>query len=142
MKKLTVLFMSLMLIFGLAACGGNDSSGESGAAQSSESTMEAASGTGSAGTGKTLVAYYSASGNTEAAASYIAKATNGELFQLEPEQPYSDADLDWTDESSRVVKEHENPDERNVKLKTETPENWDSYDTIFIGYAGGIIGLN
>lgn len=47
--------------------------------------------------GKTLVVYYSATGNTENVANYIAAATNGDLFELEPVEPYSDADLNWTD---------------------------------------------
>ena len=85
-------------------------------------------------TGKTLVAYYSATGNTENVANYIATATDGDLFKLEPAEPYSDADLNWTDDNSRVVREHNNPDERDIALVKSTVENWDEYDTIFIGY--------
>lgn len=84
--------------------------------------------------GKTLVVYYSATGNTENVANYIAAATNGDLFKLEPAEPYSDADLNWTDDNSRVVREHDNPDERDVALVKGTVENWDEYDTVFIGY--------
>ena len=84
--------------------------------------------------GKTLVVYYSATGNTENVANYIAAATNGDLFKLEPTEPYSDADLNWTDDNSRVVREHDNPDERDIALVKSTVENWDEYDTIFIGY--------
>lgn len=134
MKKLTLFLMSLMLIFGLAACGGKDSAGDSGAAQPSENTAEVPADSKAAETGKTLVVYYSSTGNTEEAANYIAKATNGDVFRLEPKKPYSDADLDWTDESSRVAKEHENPGDRDVPLKADTADNWDAYDTVFIGY--------
>ena len=84
--------------------------------------------------GKTLVVYYSATGNTENVANYIATATEGDLFKLEPVEPYSDDDLNWTDDNSRVVREHDNPDERDVALVKSTVENWDEYDTIFIGY--------
>lgn len=84
--------------------------------------------------GKTLVVYYSASGNTEEAAGYIAAATGGELFGLEPKEAYTDADLDWTDDDSRVCREHENEDERKVELVSETAPGWDSYETVFIGY--------
>lgn len=83
---------------------------------------------------KTLVVYYSATGNTENVANYIATATDGDLFELEPAEPYSDADLNWTDDNSRVVREHDNPDERDIALVKSTVENWDEYDTIFIGY--------
>ena len=78
--------------------------------------------------------YYSATGNTEAVAGYIAEATGGDLFELEPVEPYSDADLNWTDENSRVTQEHEDESLRDVELATDTVDNWDSYDTVFIGY--------
>ena len=85
-------------------------------------------------TGKTLVVYYSATGNTEEVANYIAAAANADIFELEPAEPYTDDDLNWTDENSRVVYEHDNPEERDVELVSTTVPNWESYDTIFIGY--------
>ena len=84
--------------------------------------------------GKTLVAYYSASGNTQAVAQTIASATNGDLFEIVPAEPYTSADLDWTDNNSRVSKEHDDPSLRNVALTADTVDNWDDYDTVFIGY--------
>lgn len=84
--------------------------------------------------GKTLVVYYSATGTTENVANYIAAATDADLFELEPVNPYSADDLNWTDDNSRVVYEHDNPDARVVELVSATVDNWDSYDTIFIGY--------
>lgn len=88
----------------------------------------------SAETGKTLVVYYSATGHTENVAGYIAAATDADIFVLEPVEPYSSNDLDWTDENSRVSREHDNEDERNVELVAATVEDWESYDTVFIGY--------
>lgn len=84
--------------------------------------------------GKTLVVYYSASGNTEEVANYIASAMDGDLFEIVPTEIYTGADLDWTDEDSRVSREHDNEDERNVPLVSDTVDNWDEYDTVFIGY--------
>ena len=84
--------------------------------------------------GRTLVVYFSATGNTEAVANYIAQATGGDLFELEPAEPYTDEDLNWTDENSRVVYEHDNEDARDVELTASTVDNWDEYDTVFIGY--------
>ena len=93
------------------------------------------SGTDSASAeGRTLVVYYSATGNTEAVANYIAQATGGDLFELEPVDPYTYEDLNWTDENSRVVYEHDNEDARDVELVADTVDNWDEYDTVFIGY--------
>lgn len=84
--------------------------------------------------GKTLVVYYSATGSTENVANYIAAATNADVFELEPVKPYTDADLNWTDDNSRVVDEHNNEEKRVVELTSTTVPNWDSYDTVFIGY--------
>ena len=84
--------------------------------------------------GNVLVVYYSATGNTREVANYIAEATGGDLFELEPTEPYTDDDLDWTDDNSRVTREHEDESLRNVELVSTTVENWDSYDTVFIGY--------
>ncbi len=83
-------------------------------------------------TGKTLVVYYSATGNTENVAKTIAAATNGDLFKLEPVDPYSNEDLDYTDDNSRVSREHDNPGD--VPLVSSTVDHWEEYDTVFIGY--------
>ena len=50
---------------------------------------------------KTLVAYFSASGVTRGAAQQLAEVTGGTLHEIKPEQPYTDADLDWHDKQSR-----------------------------------------
>ena len=84
--------------------------------------------------GKTLVVYYSATGNTKAVAEMIAEETNGDLFEIEPQDPYSGEDLNWTDENSRVTREYENEDERNVELVSTTVDHWEDYDTVFVGY--------
>lgn len=84
--------------------------------------------------GKTLVVYFSATGNTQQAANYIAEETGGDLFELVPADPYTDDDLDWTADGSRVNREHEDESLRNIELTADTVDNWDEYDTVFIGY--------
>ncbi len=86
------------------------------------------------GSGNVLVVYYSATGNTEQVANYIADAAGGDLFELEPAEPYTDDDLNWTDDNSRVSQEHEDESLRDVELVSTTVDNWGSYDTVFIGY--------
>ena len=81
-----------------------------------------------------LVVYYSASGNTETVAGYIAEATGGDLFAITPAEPYTSDDLNWTDENSRGSREYADESLRDVELTTTEVENWDSYDTVFIGY--------
>lgn len=83
---------------------------------------------------KTLVVYYSASGSTAKVAEYIKNAANADIFELEPVDKYSDADLNWTNSSSRVNAEHEDESKRDIKLKNTTVPNWENYDTVFIGY--------
>ena len=119
MKKLTAILMTLILTLSFAAL-------------AEETPAPAADTTES--TSNILVVYFSATGNTESAANLIAEATGADVFKLEPVEPYTDADLNWTDENSRVVYEHDNPDDRHVELVADTVENWDQYDTVFIGY--------
>lgn len=83
---------------------------------------------------KALVVYYSATGSTKEAAEYIAEAVNGDIFEIEPVDPYTSEDLSWTNENSRVSVEHENEDERDVELVSTAVPDWESYDTVFIGY--------
>ena len=87
-----------------------------------------------AGLGNVLVVYYSATGNTEAVANTIADVTGGDLFEVEPAEPYTDEDLNWSDENSRVSREHEDESLRDVELVSTQVDQWDSYDTVFIGY--------
>lgn len=81
-----------------------------------------------------LVVYYSATGNTAQVAQYIADATGGDLFEIQPAEPYTDDDLNWTDDNSRVSQEHADESLRDVELVADTVDNWDQYDTVFIGY--------
>ena len=84
--------------------------------------------------GKTLVVYYSASGNTAAVAGYIADALGADTFELVPETPYSSDDLNWTVNGSRVNREHDDESLRDIALVADSVDNWDEYDTVFIGY--------
>lgn len=81
-----------------------------------------------------LVVYFSAQGHTKEVAEKIAENLDADIFELIPTDPYTDADLDWTDDNSRVSMEHEDESLRSVELTTTEVENWDSYDTILIGY--------
>lgn len=83
---------------------------------------------------KTLVVYFSASGNTKNVAEMVSDKLNADVFEIIPKEPYTDADLNWTDPNSRVVYEHDNPNARNVELDTTTVPNWENYDTVLIGY--------
>lgn len=155
-KFLSMLLVGATAIGILAGCGSetSDSSTDNTAqAESQESTAEDTAQTESedtaqtesqssaddtadtaSGSGNVLVVYYSATGNTEQVANYIADAAGGDLFELEPAEPYTDDDLNWTDDNSRVSQEHEDESLRDVELVSTTVDNWGSYDTVFIGY--------
>ena len=84
---------------------------------------------------RTLVVYYSATGSTERIANMIAAETGADIFVITPVEPYTDEDLNWTNDNSRVVYEHDHSEAQNEVALTEiTPENWDNYDTVYIGY--------
>ena len=140
-KVISILAAGTMTMGLLAGCGSSsesteeDTSGQAAQEDSAdEGSTDAAASDEAETSGNVLIAYYSATGNAEAVANMIADATGGDLFELEPTEPYTDDDLNWSDDNSRVSQEHENEDQRDVELVSTTPENWDSYDTVFIGY--------
>lgn len=81
---------------------------------------------------KKLVAYFSASGVTKAAAERLAKASGADLFEIKPQTPYTRADLDWTNKKSRSSVEMNDPNSRPEIA--EKVSNMDNYDTVLIGF--------
>lgn len=135
MKKLTALLLSVVLVLSLAACGSANKPASSTTQPESSSTAPAESEPETQPeTGKTLVVYYSASGNTERVAKDIAEAAGADLFEIVPTEVYTSEDLNWTNSDSRVSREHDDESLRDVPLTTTEVPDWDSYDTVFIGY--------
>ena len=162
MKRFAAIFLSFVMVMGLAACGSQApsssqaSSSQGSSAASSETASSEASSSEAASSeaasseassqaepsqpeaqpeeGGTLVVYFSATGNTEEAAGYIAQLTGGDLFELEPADPYTSEDLNYGNADSRVSREHDDESLRDVALVADTVEGWDQYDTVFIGY--------
>ena len=81
---------------------------------------------------KKLVAYFSASGVTAAVAEQLAKAAGADIYEIKPETPYTAADLDWTNKSSRSSVEMSNKSFRPAI--SGTPCDTDQYDVIFLGF--------
>ena len=82
--------------------------------------------------GEILVAYVSCTGNTRGLAEKIASALDADLYEIVPEQPYSDADLNYNDSSTRATVEQNDPDARPAI--SGSVDNMDGYDTVIIGY--------
>lgn len=153
MKKLISMITVICLLFSLTACGagsGTNSSTEPSAAQpqtetpssepaedpdasaddpaegsdpASEPTEEAA---------KTLVVYFSATGNTKAVAEEIVRLTGGDLYEIAPAVPYTDEDLNYNNNDCRANQEMNDASARPA-IGSETIDI-STYDTVFVGY--------
>lgn len=144
MKKLTALLLSVVFVLSLAACGSVNKPASSTTQPETSAPTEQPESSSTAPaesepetqpeTGKTLVVYYSASGNTERVAKDIAEAAGADLFEIVPTEVYTSEDLNWTNSDSRVSREHDDESLRDVPLTTTEVPDWDSYDTVFIGY--------
>ena len=120
MKRLSII-LSVSLAVVMCACAGNKS--QQGSQNSNNENMEKKT---------TLVAYFSATGTTKAAAEKLAQVVDADLHEIQPEQPYTDADLDWHNQQSRSSVEMKDKSSRPaIKNKVE---NMDQYTTVYIGY--------
>lgn len=146
-KIISVILTGIVAASMLAGCGSSSRSQTDNTESSSQNEVSSSSASETAvaddteSTGKTLVVYYSATGTTEGVAQTIADTTGGDLFEIQPVEPYTDDDLDWTNDDldwtnddSRVSREHDDESLRDVDLVSTSVDNWDSYDTVFIGY--------
>lgn len=162
MKKQVLLICIFSLLFALGACG-NQSNGtdradstvepsvlQTDGAQDEEQADSSVPSSGEEGdeqadaepesNTKILVAYFSATGTTKTLAEYAADAMAADLYEIIPEDPYTEEDLDYGNDRSRSSLEMNDPDAR--PSISGSVENIEQYDIIFLGFAGGIIGLN
>ena len=82
--------------------------------------------------GSVLVAYFSATGNTEGVAIAIAERLGADVFAIGAAEPYTEADLNYSDDASRTSVER--ADGTNPELAQVTPDGWADYDTVLLGY--------
>lgn len=156
MKKTIAILLSLVMTMGLAACGNSAGQTEKPSAVeiSAESTASIEKSAENSSTdventdvpesqpedtdapdvheSKVLVTYFSATGTTEGVAKHIANGLNADIYEIVPEDPYTDADLDYNDNNSRTTIEMNDPDARPAI--SGSVEDMEQYTTIFIGY--------
>ena len=161
MKKIAALLLTLLMAVSITACAGSSelaetgspdvensvaeemSEPESSAAESEPENETAQPGeteetepvpemdTGMEGA-KVLVAYFSATNTTEGVAEHIANGLNADLYEIVPEEPYTEADLNYNDDNSRSTIEMNDPSARPAI--SGSVENMEQYDIVFIGY--------
>lgn len=154
MKKFLSIFITLAIMLNLAACGGKDAEGVSpykqeqpgeisSAVQEPEQSDEPSSDVqeeqpdepseeGNGSEGKALVVYFSATGNTKAVAETLAVLQSADLYEIIPEQPYTDEDLNYNDRNTRATVEQNDPDARPAIQGSIT--DFEQYDVVYVGF--------
>ena len=115
MKKI-IMMLSALLAISLSACSQK---------KKTETKMEQ----------KVLVAYFSATGTTKAAAQQLAKVAGADLYEIKPEQPYTDADLDWQNKQSRSSVEMQ--DKHSRPAISGKLQNMHEYNVVYVGFPSG-----
>lgn len=160
MKKIAALLLTLLMAVSLTACAGSSGPAETGSPDAENSVAEEMSeqesvarsesenetaqpgeteetepvpetDTGMEGA-KVLVAYFSATNTTEGVAEHVANGLNADLYEIVPEEPYTEADLNYNDDNSRSTIEMNDPSARPAI--SGSVENMEQYDIVFIGY--------
>lgn len=159
MTKLFSVFMAFAIVLSLAACGSGNGTEESSHSteqgtsvqMAEDGTKEDASGTEPAsdeqeseGTGeptseetdktgsKALVVYFSATGNTKTVAETLAGLQEADIYEIVPEKPYTEEDLNYNDRTTRATAEQNDPDARPAI--SGSIENLEQYEVIYVGF--------
>ena len=152
MKTLFSLLLAMTMAFSLAACGAGTASdpqeSQPGSAPSvsqppasaepeptpdpTEETPHSAQEPGEEDTPSTLVAYFSATGNTEGVARHLQAVLGADLYEIIPAEPYSDDDLNYNASDCRANQEQNDPDARPAI--DGSVDNMEGYEVIFLGY--------
>ena len=141
MKKVITVLLTILVMISLAACGGEKEPAEE-KTPDTENTIEAASTDNTLPESapeqesdeglKILVAYFSATNTTEGVAEKIADSLSADLYEIVPEQPYTDDDLNYHDNSTRATVEQNDKTVRPAI--TGSVEDMEQYNIVFIGF--------
>ena len=142
MKRLPILLAAMALLCALTACGKTeapDTSPQNTPAPQSDTQSPGSSSpsddrntSDEDSSSEILVAYFSATGNTESIARHIQTALDTDLYEIVPAEPYTDADLNYSDDDCRANREQNDPNARPAI--SGTLENPEDYSVVFLGY--------
>ena len=151
MKKLTAFLLTIFMAVSLTACSGSNQTAESDTTEQEAAVEETTEETekpeneeqevvtpeetvevSGQGSGSVLVAYFSATHTTEGVAEKIADGLQADLYEIVPEEPYTEEDLNYNDDNSRSTQEMNDASARPAI--SGSVENMDQYDVIFLGY--------
>lgn len=146
MNKTAAFLFSLLVMISLSACGNSSNEAKQPSAEQDPAESSGAGDVADTEDGRTqeetdipeeqgsriLVAYFSATNTTKGVAEHIANGLDAELYEIVPEEPYTDADLDHNDDNSRSTIEMNDPDVRPAI--SGSVEDMDQYDIVFLGY--------
>lgn len=127
MKKMVSLLMVLLLAVSATACGAQETD-----TSAKENTETADTPTAEQENGKILVAYFSATGNTETVAKQLQTVLGADSYEIIPEEPYTADDLNYNNDDCRANKEQNDSTARPAI--SGNVENMSDYDVVFIGY--------
>lgn len=134
MRKLTAIFLALLMVLSLAACAGTgDAGGDTGTdgmSQNAGSNNQPSS--DDSDVGRVIVVYFSATNTTEGVAKSLAEGLGADIYEIVPEEPYTSADLNYSDNKSRATAEMNDPGARPAI--SGSVDNMSQYDVIFLGY--------
>lgn len=141
MKKIVTIFMAVAIALCFAACGNGADKPSNQQPELAEENREEQD-MGSEGTvhddedtenaSNALVVYFSATGNTKAVAETIASLQDADIYEIVPEQPYTEEDLNYDDRSTRATAEQNDPEARPAI--SGSIEDMGKYDVIYVGY--------
>ena len=137
MKKLLSILTLCFVLLTLTACGSANTATAPTESQTDSAPTETENGAADSNgdltsDGRALVVYFSATGNTKAFAETIAETTGSELYEIVPEEPYTEEDLNYNNDDCRANREMD--DESARPAISGSVENMDDYDTIYLGY--------
>ena len=150
MKKITGILLSVLSVCVLGACSGNangpaptsqaveteaeTSQGETSEEKETDKEQEESAGerTGENGEAKVLVAYFSCTNTTRPLAEYAADALGADIYEIVPETPYTEEDLNYSNSDCRANEEQNNPDSRPEI--SGSVEGMEEYEIVFLGY--------